>query len=97
LVLFGIGDGCPLLLRLALLFFISQPVKMSMLAVMIVRPTASIELGLNSSFRLTLLLVGRVDASKSNIDHSFISHKDSQESKVGYWQFGLQQSTSVSK
>jgi hypothetical protein len=48
LVLFGIGGGGQELSRLALLFLISQPVKMSMLGVMIVCPTASIELGFNS-------------------------------------------------
>jgi hypothetical protein len=48
LVQFGIGGGCQELSRLALLFLISQPVKMSMLGVMIVCPTASIKLGFNS-------------------------------------------------
>lgn len=48
LVQFGIGGGCLTRSRRAILFAILQPVKMSMLAVTIVRPTASIELGLNS-------------------------------------------------
>ena len=41
LMQFGIGGGCPTRSRPAILFAILQPVKMSMLAVTIVRPIAS--------------------------------------------------------
>ena len=79
LVQFGIGGGCLTRSRPTILFAILQPVKRSILAIgrsFVQQRASSLDLTHHLTDR-SLLLVGRVDASKSNIDHSFISHKDS--------------------